>query len=112
MRLRQAVRRVRDAEVAVLCVSAQAVGFEIFFAVMADGDGLLRPRFLAWLCGLSGAPPRLRLDGLAGGGFRPSCGPTISSSPRSWLRALMRLSWPWMPPVFCCRGRLTQNSIL
>ena len=46
MRLRQAVGRVRDAEVAVLRVSAQAVGLEILFAVMADGDALLRPRLL------------------------------------------------------------------
>ena len=49
MRLRQAVGGVRDAEVAILRVSAQAVGLEILFAVMADGDALLRPRFLAGL---------------------------------------------------------------
>ena len=53
MRLRQAVRGVRDAEVAVLRVGAQAVGLEILFAVMADGDALLRPRLLdrLGLCG-------------------------------------------------------------
>ena len=49
MRLRQAVRRVRDAEVAVVRVSAQAVGLEILLAVMADGDALLRPRLLGRL---------------------------------------------------------------
>ena len=49
MRLRQTVRRVRNAEVAILRVSAQAVGLEIFFAVMADGDALLRPRLLGRL---------------------------------------------------------------
>ena len=44
MRLRQAVGGVRNAEVAVFRVGAQAVGLEILFAVMADGDALLRPR--------------------------------------------------------------------
>ena len=48
MRLRQAVARVGDAEVAVMRVGAQAVGLEILFAVMADGDALLRPRALGF----------------------------------------------------------------
>ena len=45
MRLRQAMARLRNAEIAVMRVGAQAVGLEILFAVMADGDALLRPRF-------------------------------------------------------------------
>ena len=44
MRLRQAMGGIRNPEVAVLCVGAQAVGLEILFAVMADGDALLRSR--------------------------------------------------------------------
>ncbi len=63
MRLRQAMRRVLDAEVAVMRVGAQAVGLEILFAVMADGDALLRPR-LCFRCRRAAA---LRLDGLACG---------------------------------------------
>ena len=47
MRLRQAVGRVGKAEIAVVRVGAQAVGFEILFAVMADGDALFR-RAAAW----------------------------------------------------------------
>src|ERR1035437_9004292 len=42
MRLRQALAGVGDAEIAVLRVGAQAVGLEIFLAVMTDGDALLR----------------------------------------------------------------------
>ena len=40
MRLRQTMGCIRNAEIAVLRVGAQAVGFEILFAVMADGDAL------------------------------------------------------------------------
>ena len=43
MRLRQAVGGVRNPEVAILRIGAQAVGLEILFAVMADGDALLWP---------------------------------------------------------------------
>src|SRR5260221_1479283 len=46
MRLRQAVGRVRNAEVAVSSVGAQAVGQKILVAVMTDGDALLRTRAL------------------------------------------------------------------
>ena len=42
MGLRQAMGGGGDAEVAVLRVGAQAVGLEILFAVMADGDALFR----------------------------------------------------------------------
>ena len=42
MRLRQAVAGVGDAEIAIMRVAAQAVGFEILLAIMADGDALLR----------------------------------------------------------------------
>ena len=55
-----------DAEVAVFCVSAQAVGFKIFFAVMADGDALLRPRFPGRFRLCHRNVPCLGLDGLAG----------------------------------------------
>jgi hypothetical protein len=44
MRLRQTIGSRRNAEVAVLRVSAQAVGLEISLAVMADGDALLGAR--------------------------------------------------------------------
>ena len=59
MRLRQAVGGVRDAEVAVMRVGAQAVGLEILFAVMADGDALLRPRLPGrfGLCGRTRPSP-------------------------------------------------------
>ena len=50
MGLRQAVARSRDAEIAVLRVGAQAVGLEILFAVMADGDALFRAP-AAWAAG-------------------------------------------------------------
>ena len=66
MRLRQAVRGFRDAEVAVLRVSAQAVGFEILLAVMADRDALLRPRLRFTALDFAGGSRRLGLDGLAG----------------------------------------------
>src|SRR6478735_3837617 len=69
MRLRQAVRRVRNTEVAVLRVGAQAVGLEILLAVMADRDALLRPNLLGRLGLWRRNAPRLRLDGLAGCGF-------------------------------------------
>src|SRR5258708_28101740 len=38
----QAVVRLGNYEVAVFCVSAQTIGFEILVAVMADGDALFR----------------------------------------------------------------------
>src|SRR6476469_6907411 len=63
MRLRQAVSRLRYAEVAVFCVGAQAVGLKILFAMMADGDALFWPR--AFRC----RHASLTLDGLARGGF-------------------------------------------
>ena len=44
MRLRQTVGGLGDAEIAILRVGAQAVGLEILFAVVADGDALLRTR--------------------------------------------------------------------
>src|SRR4051812_39890212 len=69
MRLRQAVGGFRDAEVAVLRVSAQAVGLEILLAVMADRDVLLRPNLLGRLGLWRRHAPRLRLDSLAGCGF-------------------------------------------
>ena len=47
MRLRQAVAGFGNAEVAIMRIAAQAVGFEILVAVMADGDALFRPRALA-----------------------------------------------------------------
>jgi hypothetical protein len=56
MRLRQAVASVRDAEVAVMRVCAQAVGLEILLAVMADGDALLRPRLLGRRTGAAARP--------------------------------------------------------
>ena len=59
MRLRQTVRSFRNAEVAVFCVSAQAVGLEILFAVMADGDALLRPRLLDRFGAASSQPTRV-----------------------------------------------------
>jgi hypothetical protein len=43
MRLRQTVARLGNAEVAVMRVSAQAVGDKILVAVMADRDALFRP---------------------------------------------------------------------
>src|ERR1035441_6168592 len=42
MRLRQAVAGGSDTEVAIMRVAAQAVGFEILLAIVADGDALLR----------------------------------------------------------------------
>ena len=42
MRLRQAVAGGGDTEVAIMRVAAQAVGFEILLAIVADGDTLLR----------------------------------------------------------------------
>ena len=44
MRLREAVARGGDAEIAILRVGAQTVSLEVFLAVMADGDALLGPR--------------------------------------------------------------------
>jgi len=41
MRPRQAARRVGNAEIAIFGVSAQAIGFEILVAVVADGYALL-----------------------------------------------------------------------
>src|SRR5664279_1096462 len=43
MRPRQTLARLGHAEVAVLRVGAQAVGFKVLFAVMADGDALSWP---------------------------------------------------------------------
>src|SRR5258707_14768247 len=57
MRLRQAVAGLRNAEIAIVRVSAQAIGFEILVAIVTDGDALFRPR--ARLCGRQ--PPRLGL---------------------------------------------------
>ena len=74
MRLRQAVGSVGNAEVAVMRVSAQPVGLEILFAVMADGDALLRPRLLGRL-GLGGGHASLGPDGLARGSFGRSLVP-------------------------------------
>src|SRR5258707_6099650 len=42
MRLRQAVRCLANAEIAVFRVSAQTVGFKVLVAMMADGDALFR----------------------------------------------------------------------
>src|ERR1043166_2940291 len=65
MRLRQPMRRVLDAEVAIMRIGAQPVGSKILFAVMADRDALLRPRF-----GFRGVrAAALGLDGLARRGF-------------------------------------------
>ena len=65
MRLRQAVARSRDAEIAILRVGAQAVGLEILFAVMADGDALFRA--LRGFCALARRAPSVffRAVGLA-----------------------------------------------
>src|SRR5258706_11094282 len=46
MRLRQAVAGLRDAEIPIVRVSAQAIGFEILVAIVADGDALLRTNAL------------------------------------------------------------------
>src|SRR6202795_1347829 len=57
MRLRQAMTGLRNAEIAIVRVGAQAIGFEILVAIMTDGDALFRPR--ARFCGRQ--PPRLGL---------------------------------------------------
>src|ERR1700733_3320878 len=64
MRLCEAVARIGNAEVTVMRVGAQAVGFEVFLAVMADGDALLGTRALYRCC-----CPALALQLLARGGF-------------------------------------------
>src|SRR5712672_2396346 len=70
MRLRQAVAGLRNAEIAVLRVSAQAIGFEILLAMMTDGDPLFRTRARfggRQRAGLGLAV--LGLDGFSRGGF-------------------------------------------
>ena len=62
MRLRQAMAGLGNAEIAVLRIGAQAIGFEILFAVMTDGDALFRTR------ARFGGRQRAGL-GLARGGF-------------------------------------------
>src|SRR5450755_4393948 len=57
MRLRQAVAGLRNAEIAIVRVGAQTIGFEILVAIVTDGDALFRPR--ARSCGRQ--PPRLGL---------------------------------------------------
>src|SRR6266446_5575219 len=57
MRPREAVAGLRNAEIAIVRVGAQAIGFEILVAIVTDGDALLRPR--ARLCGRQ--RPRLGL---------------------------------------------------
>src|SRR6185437_7339005 len=44
MRLREAVTRIGNAEVAVVRIGAQTVGFKVLVAVMADRDALLWAR--------------------------------------------------------------------
>ena len=86
MRLRQAVAGVGKAEIAILGVGAQAVGFEILVAVMADGDALLRPRLR-----LAGADVRPRLlivfsRRLIWRRSSAVFAPAISSARRRWPR--------------------------
>src|ERR1700682_1612466 len=57
MRLRQAVAGLRNAEIAIMRIGAQAIGFEILVAIVTDGDALFRPR--ARFCGRQ--PSRLGL---------------------------------------------------
>ena len=68
MRPCHAATGVGHAEIAILRVSAQTVGFEVLVAMMADGDALFRPRALDGHGRPALArkfPPRRRL----GGGF-------------------------------------------
>src|ERR1700694_1137163 len=58
MRLRPAAAGLRNAEIAILRIGAQTIGFEILVAIMADGDALFR----------ASAP---------GGGLRPRLGLAI-----------------------------------
>src|SRR5260370_30027454 len=93
----QAVARLGNSEVAVFCVSAQTIGFEILVAVMADGDALFRTG--AFCRGLRA----LGFDGFSrrgfGGGFAwrrfflrgglcrgPRCPPWLGPLPSSLLR--------------------------
>src|ERR1700676_3707928 len=64
MGLGQTVRRIGDAEIAIFCISSQAIGDKILVAIMADGDALFRTRPL---CGGRRAP--LGLEFLSRGGF-------------------------------------------
>src|ERR1700737_426118 len=41
MRLRQAMARLGNPEIAIMRVRAQTIGFEILVAIVADGDALL-----------------------------------------------------------------------
>src|SRR5215468_12328827 len=107
MRLRQSMRRVLDAEVAIMRVGAQAVGLEIFLAMMTDGDALLRPRFR-----LGCSRAALGLDGLASRGFAsaPQTRPFLPH-----CRLCCRPRWCLLPghfhalPFFVDRERLAQN---
>src|SRR5438105_9702532 len=67
MRPCQPMACLGNAEIAVLCVSAQAVGLEILLAMMADRNALLGARF--WFCG-RGA---LGLDRFSRRGFCGGC---------------------------------------
>src|SRR6202158_6395690 len=104
MRLRQAAAGLRNAEIAILRIGAQTIGFEILVAIMADGDALfrasapgggLRPRLglaifglaifgLDWLsrCGFGGGFARRRFL-LCGGGGRGPPGRRLRGQPRS-----------------------------
>src|SRR3954465_11326789 len=60
-----AMRGFLDAEIAIFGVSAQAVGLEVLFAVMADRDALLAARFRFGSRLGSDRATAFRLDGLA-----------------------------------------------